>query len=48
MAGKSTFLRTVSLSIVMANCGLPVCANEFNYSPIKLITSMRTNVILSF
>ncbi len=42
MAGKSTFLRTVSLSIVMANCGLPVCAESFEYSPIKLITSMRT------
>ncbi|WP_298782141.1 DNA mismatch repair protein MutS [uncultured Polaribacter sp.] len=42
MAGKSTFLRTVSLSIVMANCGLPVCAKSFEYTPIKLITSMRT------
>ncbi|ARV16123.1 MutS-related protein [Polaribacter sp. SA4-12] len=42
MAGKSTFLRTISLSIVMANCGLPVCAESFKYSPIKLITSMRT------
>jgi hypothetical protein len=42
MAGKSTFLRTISLSIVMANCGLPVCADRFKYSPIKLITSMRT------
>ena len=42
MAGKSTFLRTVSLSIVMANCGLTVCAENFQYSPIKLITSMRT------
>lgn len=42
MAGKSTFLRTVSLSIVMANVGLPVCAKSFDYSPIKLITSMRT------
>jgi len=42
MAGKSTFLRTVSLQIVMANVGLPVCAKEVNYSPIKLITSMRT------
>ena len=42
MAGKSTFLRTVSLSIVMANCGLPICATSFKYSPIKLITSMRT------
>jgi ABC-type multidrug transport system fused ATPase/permease subunit len=43
MAGKSTFLRTVSLSIIMANAGLPVCANSFRYSPIKLITSMRTS-----
>ncbi|WP_330488855.1 MutS-related protein [Tenacibaculum sp. FZY0031] len=43
MAGKSTFLRTVSLSIVMANCGLPVCASNYQYTPIKLITSMRTS-----
>ncbi|MDY7396213.1 DNA mismatch repair protein MutS [Aureibaculum sp. 2210JD6-5] len=43
MAGKSTFLRTVSLAIVMANIGLPVCAKSFSYSPIKLITSMRTS-----
>ncbi|MDC1326779.1 DNA mismatch repair protein MutS [Ulvibacter sp.] len=43
MAGKSTFLRTVSLSIIMANIGLPVCAKSFDYSPIKLITSMRTS-----
>lgn len=43
MAGKSTFLRTVSLQIVMANIGLPVCAEKMEYSPIKLITSMRTS-----
>ena len=42
MAGKSTFLRTVSLQIVMANVGLPVCAASAKYTPIKLITSMRT------
>lgn len=42
MAGKSTFLRTVSLQIVMGNLGLPVCAEKAEYSPIKLITSMRT------
>ncbi len=41
MAGKSTFLRTVSLHIVMANVGLPVCASKSSYAPIKLITSMR-------
>ena len=43
MAGKSTFLRTVSLHIVMANVGLPVCATSSAYNPVKLITSMRTS-----
>jgi len=47
MAGKSTFLRTVGLSIVMANTGLPVVAKEFVYQPIKLISSMRTSDSLS-
>jgi hypothetical protein len=43
MAGKSTFLRTVSLHIVMSNVGLPVCASFSEYNPVKLITSMRTS-----
>ena len=43
MAGKSTFLRSVSLTMVMANIGLPVCAKKIDYNPIKLITSMRTS-----
>jgi DNA mismatch repair ATPase MutS len=42
MAGKSTFLRTVSTQIVMSNVGLPVCAKYCEYVPTKLITSMRT------
>lgn len=42
MAGKSTFLRTIALHIVMGNLGLPICAEEASYTPIKLITSMRT------
>lgn len=43
MAGKSTFLRTVALHIVMANVGLPVCAQKSEYTPVKLISSMRTS-----
>lgn len=43
MAGKSTFLRTVSMKIVLSNAGLPVSAQNVTYSPIKLITSMRTS-----
>jgi hypothetical protein len=42
MAGKSTFLRTVSFYVVMANTGLPVCAKNSTYRPTRLITSMRT------
>ncbi len=47
MAGKSTFLRTVALQIVMSNIGLPICAKSCQYQPIKLITSMRTSDSLS-
>ena len=43
MAGKSTFLRTVSLTVVLANLGLPVCSTSMEYSPVKLLTSMRTS-----
>ena len=43
MAGKSTFLRTIALNIVMANCGLPVWAKSYVYTPCKLISSMRTS-----
>lgn len=43
MAGKSTFLRTVSIQIVLSNVGLPINATNAVYHPIKLITSMRTS-----
>ncbi len=47
MAGKSTFLRTIALQIMMSNVGLPVCAKSCDYNPIKLISSMRTSDSLS-
>ncbi len=43
MAGKSTFLRTIGLSLVMGNAGLPVFADKMVYQPIKLVTSMRSS-----
>ncbi|MCB9189535.1 MAG: DNA mismatch repair protein MutS [Flavobacteriales bacterium] len=43
MAGKSTFLRTISLAILMTNLGLPVYADELRIKPQKLITSMRSS-----
>ena len=42
MSGKSTFLRTVGINLVMAQVGLPVCAQSFSCSPTRVFTSMRT------
>lgn len=42
MAGKSTFLRTIGLNIVLANIGAPVCARTFRLPLLKVYTSMRT------
>jgi hypothetical protein len=41
MAGKSTFLRSVGVNIVLAQLGAPVCAKSFSLSPVRLMTSMR-------
>jgi hypothetical protein len=42
MAGKSTFLRTVGVNLVLAMTGAPVCAKQFSCRPMQLFTSMRT------
>jgi DNA mismatch repair ATPase MutS len=41
MAGKSTFLRTVGVNVVMALAGAPVCAKEMKVSNVEINTSMR-------
>lgn len=47
MAGKSTFLRTVAVNMVLGMIGAPVCAGGMKLSPVKLFTSMRTTDSLS-
>ncbi|MDR2909814.1 MAG: hypothetical protein LBV47_00385 [Bacteroidales bacterium] len=42
MAGKSTFLRTVGVNLVLARIGAPVCAKEMVFTPVKIYTNMRT------
>lgn len=42
MAGKSTFLRTIGISYILANNGMPVCARTFRFSIVSLFSSMRT------
>lgn len=43
MAGKSTFLRSVGINMVLAMVGAPVNASQCTFYPIKLYTSLRTN-----
>lgn len=47
MTGKSTFLRTVGINLVLAMTGCPVAAKEFSFIPMKLFTSMSTSDSLS-
>lgn len=47
MAGKSTFLRTVGINMVLAYAGAPVCANQFELSIFKILTYMRIKDSLS-
>jgi hypothetical protein len=41
MAGKSTFLRSLGVNIVLAQAGAPVCAESLTLSPVRLMSSMR-------
>ena len=41
MAGKSTYLRSVGVNVILAMAGAPVCATAFRLSPVQLISSMR-------
>ncbi|HWB93857.1 MAG TPA: hypothetical protein VG605_18490 [Puia sp.] len=41
MSGKTTFLRTLGVNLLMAQCGLPVCAASFRFTPVQMLTSLR-------
>ncbi len=41
MSGKSTFLRTVGLNMILGNCGTKVAASSLSYGLVELITYMR-------
>jgi len=54
MSGKSTFLRTVGMNVLLARCGAPVCATHFEgtamdiYSSLRQSDSLQDNVSLFF
>ena len=41
MAGKSTYLRSIGINVVLAMAGAPVCATAFKVSHVQIISSMR-------
>lgn len=41
MSGKTTFLRTIGISLILAYSGAPVCAKEMTCSILNIFTSMR-------
>ena len=47
MTGKSTFLRSIGINMILAMNGCPVCAESFVFSPISIFTSMSTSDSLS-
>lgn len=41
MGGKTSFLRTIGINLILMNAGTYVCASEFKASFFKIFTSMR-------
>jgi len=47
MAGKSTFLRTIGVNMILANAGGPVLARKMKWQALRVLTSMRVKDSLS-
>jgi DNA mismatch repair ATPase MutS len=47
MSGKSTFLRSLGVNMVLAGIGSPVCASAANIHPLPVLVSMRLSDSLS-
>jgi ABC-type multidrug transport system fused ATPase/permease subunit len=41
MSGKSTFLRTLGVNVILAQMGAPVCAESFRWKPMRVLSSLR-------
>ena len=47
MSGKSTFLRSLGINMVLSGIGSPVCAKQANVHPLPVLVSMRLSDSLS-
>jgi DNA mismatch repair ATPase MutS len=43
MSGKTTFLRTVGVNLILAQCGAPVSAASFAFTPMHILSSIRVS-----
>lgn len=43
MSGKTTFLRTLGVNLILAQNGSPVCAASFSCCPMDILTSIRVS-----
>ena len=43
MSGKTTFLRTLGVNLILAQCGAPVCATSFIFTPMVIRSSIRVS-----
>lgn len=43
MSGKTTFLRSVGVNVLLAQCGAPVCATSFVFTPVQILSSIRVS-----
>ncbi|MGE5106274.1 MAG: MutS-related protein [Sphingobacteriales bacterium] len=43
MSGKTTFLRSVGVNVLLAQCGAPVCAKRFVFTPVQILSSIRVS-----
>lgn len=41
MSGKSTFLRTLGVNLLLGNAGAPVCAKSVTMRPVEVLTSLH-------
>ncbi len=43
MSGKTTFLRSIGVNLLLAECGAPVFATSFSFMPMNILSSIRVS-----
>ena len=43
MSGKTTFLRTVGVNLLLGEMGAPVCASFMSFTPMHILSAIRVN-----